>query len=384
MLFPLCTHYVFMICFHMFSYYAFTLVFAMYILKCINISNRAADHIAIFLYSFVQLTPVFWGRSIVVERRDRFLREVLKNCSTWFQVDVSTYVKSLSAMKIGFLHTPYALRKVCDQAQTCGTPTLSMQLESNNTELYTLISMFKRSCLRAFPAFILNLCAIDTPWYPNFKHWWKQPGWKFITTQMYARSTRVKRNLLQAEEAEGVCPAIKSYRDKHKNAKKHHQSCKDVRRHYQSLVRTFAKSLACPKRHPIERLQHRRDWPQQESPYISGKVWPSRHTKLTKDIVLLVCSKVISMIWWVGSYLELPGYQREDSLQTGSCGGEKSNYGPQESSKMWYPHHWAHNGTYQTEGYDGGNDWCQQWPGEHVVICHSCRAQSLIGCMLCK
>ena len=156
-LFPLCTHYVFMICFHMFSYYAFTLVSAMYILKCINISNRAADHIAIFLYIFVQLTSVFvavslsivfWGGSIVVERRDRFPCEVLFYCSTWFQDVPSGCVnlcqEPLSHENWVLAHVIRNTRKVCDQAQTCGTPwnTYQMQLESNNTELYTLISMF--------------------------------------------------------------------------------------------------------------------------------------------------------------------------------------------------------------------------------------------------
>ena len=196
-----------------------------------------------------------------------------------------------------------------------------------------------------------------------------------------------KRNFLQAE---GVCPAIKSYRDKHKNAKKHHQSCKDVRRHYQSLVRTFAKALACPKRHPIERLQHRRDWPQQESPYISGKVWPSRHTKLTKNGPCLLESHKHDLVSW-----ELPGitwipawrflanwvlWSRPPRPRPLPFESEKSRIMATRILKMWYPDH----GTYQTEGYDGGNDWCQQWPGEHVVICHSCRAQSLIGCMLGK
>lgn len=144
-----CIHYVcimYSCCFHyaptMYSWFVFICFHIMhshlyppciYILKCINISNRAADHIAIFLYIFVQLTSVFvavslsigfWGRSMVVERRDRFplrgpflLFHVVPRCSKW----------------------------MCQlMSRACGTPwnTYQMQLESNNTELYTLISMF--------------------------------------------------------------------------------------------------------------------------------------------------------------------------------------------------------------------------------------------------
>jgi hypothetical protein len=172
MLFPLCTHYVFMICFHMFSYYAFTL----YILKCINISNRAADHIAIFLYIFVQLTGVFvavslsivfWGRSIVVERRDRFPSRgpyTVPRGSKWM------------CQLMSRASQPWKLDS-CTRHTLCERFVIKHKLAehlSNATgEQQHRIIYFdfhvQLSCLRAFPAFIINLCAIDTPWYPNFK-----------------------------------------------------------------------------------------------------------------------------------------------------------------------------------------------------------------------